>query len=420
MKVPFRLLGIVCALAAAGALGWRGAGAQGWGGWNDGYSRGPDAQPGYGQQGPYGQQPYGQAPYGGQQPGYGQPQPYGQAPYDGQQPNYGQQGNSAPRNYGILNPRCRELEYQLTTGTSPNFADQLPRIEADMRQADAQFHRAQTDADQSNCYEDMFLFGRSLRRTPRCIDLDRQVQTAKATLAQLKTQRDAALRGSSFRPRHDELIAELARNRCGDQYVRQYEAQRSRSGSIFSFFSDEEPDDSGRYTPSYGASTYRTLCVRQCDGFYFPVSNATTESQFREDEGKCHSQCAAPAELYYHRSDQDVEQMVALNGRPYNEMPNAFRNRKVYIRGCSCNANEYSREEIAKSEEALRTSKRADATPAAKPVPDAAFAKRISQAVQNAPSKPPSEQQPAAAVAPPAASAPPPAGTTAPPANAGN
>jgi hypothetical protein len=359
-------------MAAGAVAGLQGAGAQGWGGgWGDGYSRGPEAPP-------YGQQ---QPPYGQQQPPNG-PQPYGQP------------ASSQPRNYGILNPRCRELELQLTTGSSPNSADQLPRIEADMRQADAQYHRAQADAEQANCYEDMFLFGRSLRRTPRCIDLDRQAQTAKATLIQLKTQREAALRGSSPRARRDDLIADLARNRCGEQYAREYEAQRSRNGSIFSFFSDEDRDeDSNRYSPTYGGSSstsYRTLCVRQCDGFYFPVSDSTTESHFRDDESKCHSQCAAPAELFYHRSDQDVDQMVSLSGRPYSEMPNAFRHRKVYIHGCSCNANEYSRDEIAKSEEALKTAKRADAG-AAKPVSDAAFAKRISQAVQSAPATPPAE-----------------------------
>jgi len=277
-----------------------------------------------------------------------------------------------------------------------------------MRQADAQFRRAQEDADRANCYEDMFLFGRSLRRTPRCIDLDRQVQMAKYTLAQLKAQRDAIARGSSARGRHDDLIAELARNHCGDQYVREHEAQRSRNGSIFSFFTEDEPDDSSRYTPSYGASAYRTLCVRECDGFYFPISTATSENHFQEDDAKCRSQCAAPAELFYHRTDQDVEQMVSLRGLPYSQMPNAFRNRKVYIRGCSCNASEFSREEIAKSEEALRTAKRADAgAGGAKPqaASDSAFARRISQAVHNAPAQP----QPAPAQPQPAPSQPQPA-----------
>ena len=100
-------------------------------------------------------------------------------------PVYGQPAYGGPREppvFGSTNPRCRELEAQLTNGSPNAGQDQLPRIENDMRQADAQFHHVQSDADRSDCYEDMFLFGRSLRRTPRCVDLDRQVQAAKATL----------------------------------------------------------------------------------------------------------------------------------------------------------------------------------------------------------------------------------------------
>jgi hypothetical protein len=422
MMNRFRALSVICAVAVLVAGGAEGAAAQNWG-WDDGYNRAPDQRPPYGEPGYGGDRPvYGQPGYG--QPGNSQPG-NGQPPAYGQQPVYGQPGYGSPPTPPGVNPRCHDLELQLTGGASPASADQLPRIDADMRQADADFRRAQGDADRAACYDDMFLFGRSLKRTPHCVDLDGQAQRAKATLAQLKAQRDAIMRGSSPRGRHDDIVAELARNRCGDQYSREYESQRSRSSSIFSFFSaEEEPGESSRSTSSWwggsgGGSAYRTLCVRECDGFYFPISTATTEGKFSEDEAKCHTQCAAPAELYYHRTGEDVEQMVSLRGVPYAQMPNAFRNRKVYIRGCSCNASEYSRDEIAKSEDALRTSKRADASAGiskAPPASDAAFARRIGQAVQNAPSQPqtppgqaaPSQAAPAqsAPSSPPPASAP--------------
>lgn len=388
-------LGMVCAVALV-AAGAKECAAQGWGWGSGGYDRGDDAPP----------------PYERPAPRSYEPRTYDQ-PYGG--PPQSQQ------TYGSVNPRCRDLEAQLSGGGANAGQDQLPRIENDMRQADAQYHRAQSDAEHADCYEDMFLFGRSLRRSGRCVELDRQVQSAKAQLSQLKAQRDAIMRGSSSRGRRDDIVAELARNRCGDQYTREHEAHarelRDRSSSIFSFFNDEEGSDepaAPRNAPfpttvegggagySYGGSgAYRTLCVRECDGFYFPVSNATSESHFKDDEAKCHSLCASPAELFYHRADQDVDQMVSLSsGKPYAQFPYAFRNRKVYIKGCSCNASEYSREEIAKSEEALKISKRADAS-AGRGASDAAFAKRISQAVQNAPSS-----APQAAASAPAESAP--------------
>ena len=375
MRTFLRGFTILCTLAVMTAGANEGLG-QGWG-WGSGGGR-----------------------WGG---GGDEPPPYDQSP---PRPVYGQPAYGGPREapvFGSTNPRCRELEAQLTNGSPNAGQDQLPRIENDMRQADAEFHRAQSDADRSNCYDDMFLFGRSLRRTPHCVDLDRQVQAAKVTLGQLRAQRDAIGRSNSPRGRRDDIVAELAHNHCGEQYVHERETQRSHSSSIFSFFSNEEQNSPDEPPPSSlaqppapgyggGSSSYRTLCVRECDGFYFPVSNYASEAHFREDEAKCHSLCASPANLFYHRSDQDVDQMVSLNGRPYASMPYAFRNRKVYIKGCSCNAREYSPEQIAKSEEALKISKRADASAGKS---DAAFARRISQAVQNAPAQPVSGAPPA-------------------------
>ena len=44
-------------------------------------------------------------------------------------------------------------------------------------------------------------------------------------------------------------------------------------------------------------ATYRTLCVRLCDGYYFPVSFSTLPNHFQRDAELCQSRCAAPAEL---------------------------------------------------------------------------------------------------------------------------
>ena len=87
------------------------------------------------------------------------------------------------------------------------------------------------------------------------------------------------------------------------------------------------------------------------------------------------------------RPDQDAQQMTSLSGKLYITLPNAFRNRKVYIRGCSCNASEYSPEQIAKSEDALKTSKRADAGNG-KTATDAALAQKPPAQQSSAPQTP--------------------------------
>ena len=81
------------------------------------------------------------------------------------------------------------------------------------------------------------------------------------------------------------------------------------------------------------AGTYRTVCVRTCDGYYFPISYSTVPNRFADDQRACQRQCpAAEAVLYSYRNPgEDINQAVSLNGQPYTELPNAFRYRKEFI-----------------------------------------------------------------------------------------
>ena len=55
--------------------------------------------------------------------------------------------------------------------------------------------------------------------------------------------------------------------------------------------------------PQIGGSGYRTLCVRTCDGYYFPISYSTNASHFADDEATCQKQCpATEAILFSHRN----------------------------------------------------------------------------------------------------------------------
>jgi hypothetical protein len=268
-------------------------------------------------------------------------------------------------------PRCRQLEDQLAGGwTRSTDREQLPKLDAELERLHRDVRRVRAEAERADCYEDMFIFGRSLRRTRTCVDLDRKIEDGQARLNQLRAQREAIVRSADGRGQQDQILAELARYDCGEAYVREYRT-RNRAPSFFDLWSDEDSDDdrgSGYPNQTLPYETYRTLCVRLCDGFYFPVSYSTLPSRFAEDEAKCRSQCAAPTELFTHRTaDQDAEHAVSLSGRPYTSLPTAFRHRKFYTRGCSCNASEYSREEIAKSEEAFR--QRTAATQASKAEP---------------------------------------------------
>ena len=65
------------------------------------------------------------------------------------------------------------------------------------------------------------------------------------------------------------------------------------------------------------ARTYRTICVRTCDGYYFPLSNTSSRQRFAKDAQKCMSQYPpGEAELFYHPyPNGDVGQAMSLRAR---------------------------------------------------------------------------------------------------------
>jgi hypothetical protein len=84
-------------------------------------------------------------------------------------------------------------------------------------------------------------------------------------------------------------------------------------------------------------ATYRTMCVRLCDGYYWPVSFATTQDNFARDEQACLKSCDASAALYtYPNPGGQAEDMVSLQGEPYKSLGTAFVYRTIYDANCKC------------------------------------------------------------------------------------
>jgi hypothetical protein len=94
-------------------------------------------------------------------------------------------------------------------------------------------------------------------------------------------------------------------------------------------------------------SHLNTVCVRTCDGGFFPLSSNATSQDFARDADTCSKMCPGiDTELFYHDvSSTETSQMIsATTGAPYSAMPNAFayKNRKPGEKSsCSCNLNAY-------------------------------------------------------------------------------
>lgn len=110
-------------------------------------------------------------------------------------------------------------------------------------------------------------------------------------------------------------------------------------------------------------ATYRTVCVRECDGGYFPISYSTAREHFARDAAACTSRCGVPARLFvYPRNGGSPATMVDLDGRPYTALANAGRFRTERVLACSCRPEAWQ-QEAANRHRMLELSQRADKQP---------------------------------------------------------
>ncbi len=101
--------------------------------------------------------------------------------------------------------------------------------------------------------------------------------------------------------------------------------------------------------PPDSGGPYRTVCVRACDGYYFPLRHSAWRRNFASDVKSCRNACGDEARLYYYPvNGGSTDTMTDLAGRPYSEMPNAFAYRKALVSSCTCKPAPWSREEAAR------------------------------------------------------------------------
>jgi hypothetical protein len=257
-------------------------------------------------------------------------------------------GDSLAQGMSERDIRCLQLQEELAAaqGGGANRED-VARIDQQIAQADRVFQGTRASMEDAGCFESFFIFGRGLVRSPQCLNMNNRVEDARRQLTQLQQQREALTGGGGNKRRKAELQDALARSGCGGQ-VR----QPRRGGGLFDFFGGgREEEEELPQTPIYRSidpnGRYRSVCVRLCDGFFYPISYSTYAGRLAQEAQQCQSSCAAPAELYVYRNPgQEIEQAISLNGSAYMDLPVALRFRKEYVKGCSCKQAEYNPTEI--------------------------------------------------------------------------
>ena len=245
------------------------------------------------------------------------------------------------------NPICVRLETQLAAvdrgGSDPAKEEQIRRYQDAASKQQAELDRITLQAKRMGCDSSGF-FSLFNNQSAQCGPVNNQIQQMRANLDQITTSlerlRSGGLGGSDRENQRRSVILALAQNNCGQQYANAVQQMQGPGNFLSNLFGNNiapmtPPADLG---PPSG--TYRTVCVRSCDGAFFPVSFATVPARFPDDERTCKALCpAAEASLYAYRNPgEDMNQAVSISGQPYTSLANAFRFRQEFNPSCSCKA----------------------------------------------------------------------------------
>jgi hypothetical protein len=246
------------------------------------------------------------------------------------------------------NPMCARLEGQLAAlngggSGDPARDDQIRRYQDSQSRQQAELDRVTMQAKRMGCDSSGF-FSLFNNQSAQCGPINTQIQQMRANLDQitgnLERLRSGGPGGGNDNQRRSVLMA-LAQNNCGPQYAN---AAQSQGGNFLNnLFGGGNPNNPPGAPPSDlgpQSGTYRTVCVRTCDGAYFPISFATVPARFPDDEKTCKALCpAAEAVLYAHRNPgEDMSSAVSISGQPYTALPTAFKFRSEFNPSCSCKA----------------------------------------------------------------------------------
>lgn len=219
----------------------------------------------------------------------------------------------------------------------------------DFRGLENRISDARRTAAEVQDLESLFVRGGCQKQLNAGVRLDRECRAVARRLIRARSDyNDLAARietGQAVAQQREQTLQQIARFGCGQgssaRVITRDRNERSSYGNLFErLFGGEGDiiDDGYEDYRFFGRSTLRTVCVRACDGYYWPVSFATVEEYLGDDASQCQSQCqGSDVDLYYYSNPGGTpDDMVNLSGQSYASSPNAFRYRQEFDSNCSC------------------------------------------------------------------------------------
>ncbi len=218
---------------------------------------------------------------------------------------------------------CFNMQAELMRLQNQGQSGDTARYERAYREQANVLANTEARARNAGCFgSGFFLFRREPDRS--CRELIPKIRQMQDNLARLDRLRRRP--GSDNAYRIQELQGMMSARGCDIP-----------GGSVFV----TTPQDNLLYDPNnpyFGGNTFRTLCVRTCDGYYFPISFSTTPDRFPADAQTCQAMCPGTQAMlfYYPNPGGGPENMVSVDGIAYSSLPTAFKYRTSLDASCTC------------------------------------------------------------------------------------
>jgi hypothetical protein len=193
---------------------------------------------------------------------------------------------------------------------------------------------------------------------PQCAGLEQQMQRMRSNLSGLQEQARVSSgdgQKGALQARYDATCRNLPRGFFDTIF-----GGGDRQQVPIDDGSDRPPRQVDEDRPRGGGS--EAVCVRTCDGGYFPISYSARRARIDTLAELCEAQCpGTETALYTMPYGGSIDQAVSSTGEDYSDLPNAGKFRKKFDAACACKpANKSWVEALAHAEELLGQQARSD------------------------------------------------------------
>ena len=234
-------------------------------------------------------------------------------------------------------PYCTELRAQIARASAGSRAGKFQAAAAKQR---GDYARVAARARALGCDRGQFLFFGE-PPPPQCGPINAQLNQLSGAIAAY--DRAAADDGGQR-----QALAARYEAECRNPQATQARLARPRNffEELFGVGTDESlreapigPDPDQEYEPGDGRPRGgpMAICVRQCDGGFFPLSYSARSSNLDDLSTMCRALCPnAEVKLYTASQSRGLSSALSIDGEAYSDHPNAHKFEKTYDPTCGC------------------------------------------------------------------------------------